>query len=96
MGTLTMREAWETPGWGSVAVRGLTRPRVTDAAGECPVCYWPQTDDALMVELYHAWAILMLYRLRYGDDAWLKGVCAFDAIHRATADPSLAGDEAAD
>lgn len=96
MGPLTMVEAWHRRGGASIPVRNLPRPRVAEAQGECPILYYPAECAPAQVEYWHGWALPQLYRLRYGDRAFLHALCDYDAIHAATWTPDARGDFAAD
>lgn len=90
-----MRDAWALSGRGSVAVRGLRRPRVTDAGGECPVLYYDAALPEQEVEYLHGWAFCQLFRLRYGDAAWLRACADYAALHAAV-EPFGVREDAAD
>jgi hypothetical protein len=97
MEVATMREAWRKKGCGSVAVRGLKRARVVLAAGECPVLYYPAGWNDAEIQYIHGWAFPELYRLQFGEIAWLRALCDYTALYIATMPPDCIRDgEAAD
>jgi hypothetical protein len=97
MEVATMREAWRKKGCGSVPVGGLKRPRVVMAAGDCPILYYAAELTEEEVEILHGWAFPQLYRLLYGELAFIRAVCDYTALYTATMPPGCIRDgEAAD